>query len=311
VLPRVFFRTLLFGLLCLAPSWAGSLKGRVTDPSGAAVPGVQVAIRSQSTPAVRTVTTDSAGAFSAEGLDPGTYTVAIEAPGFDKFEQTVNIPPTGEATIAIALKIAAEETAVEVSTKRSALANADPNYRALRAANIQETFRVENVVLKRDNGVLTLRSGMVSFARPVLGRVVMAVFRGDGQFTFTPVVDIERDYLVKIAEQKVVEESFDNALFAFTDATYEEIRKQGQPATDESAGGLLESAQPGRGAGCRRYGFKCRRPASRRSLQPCRRRILFRLSPRQEALILALSHPSPWRPSRPLSRRGSHHQPRR
>jgi hypothetical protein len=228
-------------LFCLAPSWAGSLKGKVTDPSGAVVPGAQVSIRSQAAPAARMFTTDSAGAFSAEGLEPGAYTVAVEAPGFDKFEQTVNIPATGDATIAIALKIAAEETAVEVSTKRSALANADPNYRALRSAAIQETFRVENVVLKRDNGVLTLRSGMVSFARPVLGRVVMAVFRGDGQFTFTPVLDIERDYLVKIAEQKVVEESFDNALFAFTDATYEEIRKQGQPATDESAGGLLEN----------------------------------------------------------------------
>jgi hypothetical protein len=241
VLPRLFFRALLLGLFCLAPSWADGLKGKVTDPSGAVVTGAHVTIQSQATPGARTLTTDSAGAFSAEGLEPGTYTVAVEAPGFDKFEQTVNIPATGGITIAIALKIAAEETAVEVTAKRSALANADPNYRALRAATIQETFRVENVVLKRDNGVLTLRSGVVSFARPVLGRVVMAVFRGDGQFTFTPVLDIERDYLVKIAEQKVVEESFDNALFAFTDATYEEIRKQGQPAADESAAGLLEN----------------------------------------------------------------------
>jgi hypothetical protein len=232
---------LLLGLFCLAPSWAGSLKGKVTDPSGAVVPGAQVTIRSQATQAVKTLATDSAGAFSADELEPGAYIATVEAPGFDKFEQNVNIPATGEAAIAVSLKITAEETTVEVSTKRSPLANADPNYRALRAATIQETFRVENVVLKRDNGVLTLRSGLVSFARPVLGHVVMAVFRGDGQFTFTPVLDIERDYLVKITEQKAVEESFDNALFAFADLTYEEIRKQGQPATDESAAGLLEN----------------------------------------------------------------------
>jgi hypothetical protein len=211
VLRHLFFRTLLLGLLCLAPSWAASPKGKVADPSGAVVPAAQVTVRSQATPAVKTLATDSAGAFSADGLEPGTYTVTVEAPGFDKFEQTVTIPATGDATIAISLKIAVEETAVEVSTKRSTLANADPNYRALRAATIQETLRVENVVLKRDNGVLTLRSGMVSFARPVLGRVVMAVFRGDGQFTFAPVLDIERDYLVRITEQKIVEESFDHA----------------------------------------------------------------------------------------------------
>lgn len=241
MLPRPVFHALLLGLICLVPSWAGSLKGKVTDPSGAVVPGAQVTIRSQVTQATKTLATDSAGAFSADALEPGTYSVAVEAPGFDKSEQTVNIPAAGDANVTISLKIAAEETAVEVSTSRSALANADPNYRALRAATIQETFRVENVVLKRDNGVLALRSGMVSFARPVLGRVVMAVFRGDGQFTFTPVVDIERDYLIKIAEQKIVEEPFDNALLAFTDATYEEIRKQGQLATDESAAGLLEN----------------------------------------------------------------------
>jgi hypothetical protein len=62
----------------VAPSWAGSLKGKVTDPSGAVVPGAKVTIRSQGPPAVRTLTTDSAGAFSAEGLDPGTYTVAVD-----------------------------------------------------------------------------------------------------------------------------------------------------------------------------------------------------------------------------------------
>ena len=236
-------RVLLLGSLCFAQAFAGNLKGKITDPSGAFVPGAQVTIRSQATQAVRTVAADSSGAFSAEGLEPGTYTIAVEVPGFDRSEQTVSIPATGDVNIAVSLKISVEETSVEVNAKRSALANSDANYRALRTAVIQEAFRVENVVLKRDNGTLTLRAGLVSFARPVLDRVVMAVFRGEGQFTFTPVLGLEQTYLAMITEKKTVDESFDTALFVFTDATYDEIRQQGHAASQESgesAQGLLD-----------------------------------------------------------------------
>lgn len=238
---RRFLRVLLLGLVCLGPSWAGSLKGKITDPSGAVVPGAQITIRSQVTQAVRTLTADASGAFLADGLEPGAYTVSIEASGFEKAEQTVTMAASGEASITVTLKIAVEETAVEVNAKRSPLANSDANYRALRSAPIQETFRVENVALERDCGVLTLRSGLVSFARPVLGRVVMAVFRGEGQFTFTPALDLERIYLTRLTEKKTVDESFETALFAFTDATYEDIRRKSHAASDESATALLES----------------------------------------------------------------------
>jgi len=122
---------LLTGLLCGVPLWANSLRGRVTDPSGAVVAAAKITIHSQATQTVKALTADAAGVFVADGLEAGAYVVAVEAPGFEKFEQTVNLA-SGDATIAVALRIAIEETEVEIGAKRSPLANSDANYRALR-----------------------------------------------------------------------------------------------------------------------------------------------------------------------------------
>ena len=238
--PGWFRRILLIAWLCTAPVWANSLRGKVTDPSGAVVVNAKITITSQATQALKTLVSDSAGAFAADGLDPGSYSVTVEAPGFEKFEQIVNLS-SGDASLTVALKIAVEESEVEVGGKRSPLANSDPKYRALRTNTIAESFRVENVALKRDTAVLTLRNGVVSFTPPVLGRVVMAVFRGDGEFAFTPAIEAESSYLELITGNKTVDEPFDSALFTFTDETYDEIRRSAHPAPDESAAALLEN----------------------------------------------------------------------
>src|ERR1700685_4355907 len=80
----------------------------------------------------------------------------------------------------------------------SAAPNTEPVYRALRDASITETFLVENIVLKRDNGVITLKSGMIGFTPKTRGRDTVAVFSGDGSFLFQPVSPIERNRLESI-----------------------------------------------------------------------------------------------------------------
>ncbi len=61
----------------------GSISGTVTDSSGASVSGAQVTItntdRGQD---LRTLTTTGAGFYTATSLPLGTYTIKIEAPGF-------------------------------------------------------------------------------------------------------------------------------------------------------------------------------------------------------------------------------------
>src|SRR5207244_2849989 len=96
-----------------------------------------------------------------------------------------------------------------------------------------ESYSVSNLTLKRDVGTLTLRSGKISFLAPVLNRTVAAVFVGDGEFTLTPAIVIERGYLNSIIGKETITEQFNRLVLCFTDETYQEIKKQGQAGGSE------------------------------------------------------------------------------
>jgi hypothetical protein len=84
-------------------------------------------------------------------------------------------------------------------------ANSDPNYLALRSAVIKEAFFAENIVLQRDAGKITLRSGTVAFLTPVLDRVAGAVFVGDGRFQLDPVMPLDRRQLKIVTDKAILE----------------------------------------------------------------------------------------------------------
>src|SRR5215470_11182279 len=62
----------------------GTITGRVTDPSGAAIPGVQVSLVQTETNFRFSATTNSEGLYRVQSLQPGTYRVAFEATGFKR-----------------------------------------------------------------------------------------------------------------------------------------------------------------------------------------------------------------------------------
>lgn len=132
----------------------------------------------------------------------------------------------------LAYTLAAQDIPVDLNGRQLSLANSDVNYRALRAGTLGETYRVQNLVLTRDVGKLTLRSGQVSFLAPVFGRTAIAVFTGDGQLLLKPAVGLETNYLQKLTGKQQVDEDFDSAVIYFTDSTYDEVKKSGEPATD-------------------------------------------------------------------------------
>ena len=65
-----------------------------------------------------------------------------------------------------------------------AKANSDPTYQQLRNVGLSgEVSAANNLVLKRDAGAFTFRSGSFYFLAPVNGKVTGAVFLGDGSFS--------------------------------------------------------------------------------------------------------------------------------
>src|SRR5438874_573179 len=68
--------------LAAAQAVTGTILGRVTDGSGAIVPGVTVTLTNTGTKLTRVVTTDTNGEYTAPSLPTGDYSVAAEIPGF-------------------------------------------------------------------------------------------------------------------------------------------------------------------------------------------------------------------------------------
>ena len=80
-----FFFTLLATFspsLLFAQDESGSIKGQVTDPSGAVVPGASVTITDLGTNTIRSVTTGPKGDYTFSSLRPSHYKIAVTAPGF-------------------------------------------------------------------------------------------------------------------------------------------------------------------------------------------------------------------------------------
>ena len=88
---RAFSIVALIVLFGTAPAWAqatAELNGRVTDSSGAVLPGVTVTATQTATGLVRTVVTDGDGNYLISNLPTGPYRLEVSLQGFKSYVQT-------------------------------------------------------------------------------------------------------------------------------------------------------------------------------------------------------------------------------
>ena len=104
-----------------------TLSGSIMDPSGSVIAGAEVAIKNLGTGIVRTVTTDTAGLYSAPNLIPGSYEISVSAPGFSKSVQSnLTLSVGQEQALNIAMKVgeASQSVTVEESAPTVELTSA-------------------------------------------------------------------------------------------------------------------------------------------------------------------------------------------
>src|SRR5690606_28246257 len=63
------------------------IHGNVVDESGGIIPGVTVVALNTETGATRSVLTSDTGYYTFEALQPGTYAISAEMPGFKSYRQ--------------------------------------------------------------------------------------------------------------------------------------------------------------------------------------------------------------------------------
>jgi hypothetical protein len=95
---------LLFLPACSSAQGLGSIVGRITDPSGAAIANARVTAVQASTGFSRTATTDAEGLYVIPSLNPSNYAVTVEATGFSTVKQS-DIALMADQTLTVNLSL--------------------------------------------------------------------------------------------------------------------------------------------------------------------------------------------------------------
>src|SRR5262245_54051653 len=121
-MPLLLSLALLLAVSAFAQTSA-SLSGIVQDPNGGVVTGAKVIVSDPTKNLQLETTTNPEGTFAFSTLQPGTYTVTIEASGFKKFVKSgivINVADK-QSTGRIQLEVGGIENTVEVTADAAQL----------------------------------------------------------------------------------------------------------------------------------------------------------------------------------------------
>src|SRR5262245_40614793 len=110
------FAILASASLLRAQENRASISGQVTDPVGASVPGAVVKVANVEQGVSRDSSTNEAGRYQIGFLEPGAYTVTIEAPGFKKYiRERVLLVTAQKMGLDVQLEVGAQAETVTVT----------------------------------------------------------------------------------------------------------------------------------------------------------------------------------------------------
>ena len=108
---------------------SGSIKGTITDESGALIPGAKVTIQS-SDGKEKSATTGTDGGYILNGLPAGAYSVEVTAPGFRQTKPALASVGSGPAALDITLAVAASKQELTVEESVGPALSTDPSQNA-------------------------------------------------------------------------------------------------------------------------------------------------------------------------------------
>ncbi|HUE81912.1 MAG TPA: TonB-dependent receptor [Pyrinomonadaceae bacterium] len=148
---------------------AGAIGGVVTNPNREVIPGASVTVRNTGTNREDTATTDGGGGFRVVNLQPGLYTVTVNANGFSPYNQENVVVEVGRITeINPSLSIGPVEGMVEISADAPVINTSQQDF----TTNINQTSinelpingrRASNFVLLTPGAAPDGDFGLISF----------------------------------------------------------------------------------------------------------------------------------------------------
>ncbi len=130
----LFIALISVTLLALLPAAAraqsttsGDVAGMVIDPSGAAIPGATVTIKSNATGATQSAQTDVRGNYRFALLPPGSYTVTVHQPGFMPKTVAISVAVGQVANANLALAVGTASQTVTVTAEAAPVQTTNGN----------------------------------------------------------------------------------------------------------------------------------------------------------------------------------------
>ncbi len=139
---------------------SGSLTGEVSDPAGAMIQGATVTLTNLGTNYVQTEKTDSTGAYLIKPVEPGTYSLMITSPGFDKYLQSgIVIHANQYATQDVHLQVGATGATVSVTADAELINTSTPEL----GMTVNQTSVTQLPLNGRDpSNLVTLAPGVIN-----------------------------------------------------------------------------------------------------------------------------------------------------
>src|SRR5215467_11402933 len=153
--------TLFVIVLCslsFAQTGTTSLRGTVTDTTGASIANAKVTLTSADRGFLRTVTSGDSGAYEFLQLQPGGYELTVEMTGFHKYEQrAVQLLVDTPSTVNVKLSVGAATEVVEVTAEGAVINTTDASI-----GNAFDEHQVKELPMEGRNvpDLLTLQAGV-------------------------------------------------------------------------------------------------------------------------------------------------------
>lgn len=114
----------------------GAIGGVIMNPNKEVVPGASVTVRNAGTNQEASATSDDQGRFRVVNLQPGTYSVTINAPGFGQYSQDAVVVEVGrETSVNANLVVGAVQGTVEVTSEAPVINTTQQDF----SSNINQT----------------------------------------------------------------------------------------------------------------------------------------------------------------------------
>jgi hypothetical protein len=147
----------------------GNIRGTVTDPSGAVVPGATITLESDDTGQKIVRTSSSTGAYEFAFLSPGRYTVTIAAPSYQTTSRKIYATVGQVSTLNVQLPVKTESQTVTVTAEGGVIQTQNPS--------LSTTMSSEQIALVPNGG------GDLSYIAQTAPGSVMNTQGGFGNFS--------------------------------------------------------------------------------------------------------------------------------